>query len=78
MGPAGCYLPSGAQIAPELVQVPIDTSGAGDAFNAGFLAARLKGAPLEAAALVGHQVAGLTIMRQGAIPPIARADYPQI
>lgn len=78
MGQAGCRLPSGAQIAPEKALSPVDTSGAGDAFNAGFLAARLKGATLDSAARIGHRVAGLTIMRDGAIPDIAPGDYPHI
>lgn len=49
--------------------VPIDTSGAGDAFGAGYLAARLSGqAPIEAARF-GHRLAGETIRHPGAIPP---------
>ncbi len=50
---------------------PIDTSGAGDAFDAAYLAARLRGADPLAAARAGHRLAGLTILHPGAIPPRA-------
>lgn len=69
LGAGGCRLPDGQVIAPETTLAPIDTSGAGDAFNAGYLAARLEGAAVEDAASAGHVLAGWTIMRPGAIPP---------
>lgn len=68
-GAQGCRLPDGTCVAPEAKLEPVDTSGAGDAFNGGYLAARMRGAdPLEAAR-AGHALAGWTIMRPGAIPP---------
>ncbi len=68
LGPEGCRLPGGQIIAPERVLAPVDTSGAGDAFNGGYLAARLRGQTPADAALAGHALAGWTIMRRGAIP----------
>ena len=68
LGADGCRLPDGRMIAPESMLAPVDTSGAGDAFNAGYLAARLTGALPAQAAVDGHKLAGWTIMRRGAIP----------
>lgn len=69
LGAEGCRLPDGTMVAPERTLAPMDTSGAGDAFNAGYLGARLSAADLTEAALAGHALAGWTIMRPGAIPP---------
>jgi 2-dehydro-3-deoxygluconokinase len=68
LGERGALLPGGCVIAPERPLTPVDTSGAGDAFNAGYLSARLEGASIEDAARAGHALAGWTIMRPGAIP----------
>lgn len=69
LGAGGCRLPDGTVIAPPAVLDPVDTSGAGDAFDAGYLAARLRGASMPEAALAGHRLAGWCVMRRGAIPP---------
>ena len=69
LGAEGCRLPDGALIAPAAIISPVDTSGAGDAFNAGYLDARLSRAPIAEAARAGHALAGWTIQRRGAIPP---------
>lgn len=69
LGSEGCRLPDGRVVAPPEVRVPVDTSGAGDAFDAGYLSARLAGATSAEAALAGHELAGRTIMHRGAIPP---------
>lgn len=68
LGADGCRLSDGELIAPTSALSPVDTSGAGDAFNAGYLSARLKGADDLCAARAGHALAGWTIMRTGAIP----------
>jgi 2-dehydro-3-deoxygluconokinase len=70
LGERGCRLPGGNILPPPEVLTPIDTSGAGDAFNGGYLAARMNGASVENAALAGHKLAGWCVMRSGAIPSI--------
>lgn len=47
----------------------VDTSGAGDSFGAGYLAARLRGAGPEEAARAGHALALAVIGRHGAVIP---------
>jgi 2-dehydro-3-deoxygluconokinase len=49
--------------------VPLDTTAAGDSFNAAYLAARLAGRPPDGAALLGHRLAGIVIVHRGAIVP---------
>jgi 2-dehydro-3-deoxygluconokinase len=55
---------------PEAV-TPIDTTAAGDSFNAGYLAARLAGRPPAEAARLGHRLAAIVIRHRGAIVPQA-------
>jgi 2-dehydro-3-deoxygluconokinase len=69
LGPQGCRLPGGTTLPPPEILQPVDTSGAGDAFNGGYLAARTNGATVEDAAMAGHRLAGWCVMRRGAIPP---------
>jgi 2-dehydro-3-deoxygluconokinase len=45
----------------------VDATGAGDSFNGAFLAARLRGASLEAAAKAAHAVASVVIGHPGAL-----------
>jgi 2-dehydro-3-deoxygluconokinase len=76
-GALGCTISAGgaiAEIPPPKVVNPVDTTAAGDSFNAGFLAARINGASPADAALAGHLLAGAVIMRPGAV--IARDAMP--
>lgn len=68
LGSDGCCLPNGTVLPPPEILTPIDTSGAGDAFNGGYLAARMNGASVQEAARAGHDLAGWCVMRSGAIP----------
>jgi 2-dehydro-3-deoxygluconokinase len=59
---------------PQIV-VPIDTTAAGDSFNAAYLAARLAGEAPVAAAASAHRLAGEVIRHPGAIMPRAAAVH---
>lgn len=69
LGAAGCLLGDGTLVPPPAIVRPVDTSGAGDAFNGGYLAARLRGENPRPAAEHGHRLAGWVVMQRGALPP---------
>ena len=56
-------------VAPDRVVAPVDTTGAGDSFNAAFLAALHRGETARAAAAHGNALAGRVIAHPGAIIP---------
>jgi 2-dehydro-3-deoxygluconokinase len=58
-------------IAPPPVSRVVDTTAAGDAFNAGFIAAWLSGQCVEESCRFGNQVAGAVVQYPGAIIPKA-------
>jgi len=67
-GPGGAYAcERGGPIvhAPALTLEPIDTTGAGDCFNAGFLRAWLDGRPLDECLRWGNAVGGLSTLGMG-------------
>jgi 2-dehydro-3-deoxygluconokinase len=57
------------QIAAEPVTHVVDTTAAGDAFNGGYLAARIAGFDIERAVRAGHRLAGAVVQHRGAIIP---------
>jgi sugar/nucleoside kinase (ribokinase family) len=68
LGPRGCivYTGSGEILCPTFTVPVKDTTGAGDSFVAGFLAARLRGASLEEAARFANAVGALSVQCVGA------------
>jgi 2-dehydro-3-deoxygluconokinase len=50
----------------------VDTTGAGDSFNAAYLARRLRGSTLREALIAGNELAGRVVQLPGAILPLAR------
>jgi len=57
------------EVPPPSVVQPVDTTAAGDSFNAGYLAARIAGASPVEAARAGHRLAGAVILSPGAVIP---------
>ncbi|ROT97778.1 sugar kinase [Histidinibacterium lentulum] len=53
---------------------PVDTTGAGDSFNAGYLAARLCGADPRDAVRRAHALASRVVQGKGALVPAGRQD----
>jgi hypothetical protein len=66
-GGGGAYaIESGAVMySPALPVTPLDTTGAGDVFDAGFLTARLEGRPLHECLAWGNVVGGLSTLAAG-------------
>jgi sugar/nucleoside kinase (ribokinase family) len=79
LGAGGCrVLAPEASFASPAFEVPaIDTTGAGDCFAGGFLAALHRGASLEEAARFANAVAALSIQLVGATPGLRSYDETQ-
>jgi sugar/nucleoside kinase (ribokinase family) len=75
-GAGGAYgLEAGEVVySPALPVIPLDTTGAGDTFNAGFLAARLDGRPLAECLQWGNIVGGLSTLGRGGTGHVVTRD----
>lgn len=68
LGIRGGYTETGRWHAPAAEVTPLDTTGAGDAFNAGFLASFLHGEKPEEWLRAGNALAARAISQKGAVP----------
>jgi len=76
LGSRGCYVTDGKEshlVEPFKVQV-VDTTGAGDAFDAGFLFGLLSGKSLDDCGRIGNFVASRCIMKMGARTSLPKLD----
>jgi 2-dehydro-3-deoxygluconokinase len=75
LGKEGCLIGAATNrqfIAALPVSEVVDSTGAGDSFNAAFLIARRTGRSLQQAAMAGNRLASLVIQHRGAIIPLDR------
>jgi ribokinase len=66
--------PSSSTHVPAVPMSAVDTTGAGDAFNAGLATALASGASLEAAVQFAVVTGGLAVTREGVIPSLPSCD----
>lgn len=76
MGEKGALIvtSSSQTMVPAIRETAIDTTGAGDAFNAGLATALANGATIEEAVQLGVVTGGLAITKEGVIPSLPRRD----
>ena len=76
MGENGALIVSavGTKHVPAVTMSAVDTTGAGDAFNAGLATALASGCDLEAAVEFAVVIGGLSVTKEGVIPSLPRRD----
>ena len=76
LGEKGAMIVTGASVTrvPALAMTAVDTTGAGDAFNAGLATALASGASLEDAVRFAVVTGGLAVTREGVIPSLPGRD----
>ena len=77
LGSEGCLaqFPDGSEYISAAPANPIDTTAAGDSFNAGYLAARFNDFDVRDACISGHELASKVIQHRGAIIPATHSNY---
>ncbi len=77
MGGDGCLVATqdNLQLVPSKKVPLVDTTSAGDSFNAAYLAAKLNGKTATEAAINGHDLASIVIQHRGAIVPVEAMSH---
>jgi 2-dehydro-3-deoxygluconokinase len=68
-GAEGAWISPHTRVATIVIARPVDTTAAGDSFNAAYLSARLGGLPPAHAAEAGNRLAGVVVTQPGALIP---------
>jgi ribokinase len=76
LGEKGALIVTAASVTrvPAITMTAVDTTGAGDAFNAGLATALASGASLEEAVRLAVVTGGLAVTREGVIPSLPRRE----
>jgi 2-dehydro-3-deoxygluconokinase len=76
LGAGGCLVATEDRVirSPGFPVTPVDTTGAGDAFDGAFAVGLLEGRPLEETAAFANAVGALTTLGKGAVTPLPRRD----
>lgn len=78
LGASGCIVTDtdgSIPVPTAALKQPVDTTAAGDSFNAAYIAARMSGADKAAAANNGNTLAGEVIMHRGAVIPVSSMPF---
>lgn len=80
MGPEGCIVSdsAGVQLVPAQPTNVVDTTSAGDSFNAAYIASRLRGHDAAQATEKGHCLASVVIQHPGAVIPESSMPFTNV